>query len=108
MWAIASLLPVRSMAIVVLPIPRSLGSSSMARRRLEFASRTDFSSAGSACSAPMLSPSSGASCPTISELATSPAAWPPIPSARTRRCGPAYPLSSLRDFGPSPRSVRAA
>ena len=32
MWAMASLLPVRSMAIVVLPIPRSFGSSSMARR----------------------------------------------------------------------------
>ena len=108
MWAMASLLPLRSMAIVVLPMPRSLGSSSMAWRRRRFASRTDRSSVGRACSALMLSPSSGASWPTIIELATSPAAWPPIPSARTSRCGPAYPLSSLRDFGPSPRSVRAA
>src|SRR3954468_190227 len=31
-----------------------------------------------------------------------------MPSARTSRLGPAYPESSLRDLGPSPRSERAA
>ena len=74
MWAIASLLPARSMAIVVEPIPERSGLSFIALRRREFASRIEASSAGSAVSAPMLSPSRGASCPTIIELATSPAA----------------------------------
>ena len=54
------------------------------------------------------SASSGASSPTIIELATSPAACPPMPSASTSRLGPAYPESSLRDLGPRPRSERAA
>ena len=46
--------------------------------------------------------------PTTVELATSPAAWPPMPSAITSRCGPAYPESSLLLYRPSPTSERAA
>ena len=41
------------------------------------------------------------------ELATSPAACPPMPSATTSRRGPAYPESSL-SWRTSPTSERAA
>lgn len=89
MWAMASLLPERSMAIVVEPMPASSGSACIAVSRVALASRIERSSRDSAVSAPMPSSSSGARCPTIIELATSPAAWPPMPSASTSRCGPA-------------------
>ena len=39
--------------------------------------------------------------PMAMELAMSPPAWPPIPSATTRRCGPAYP-SPGSPSGPDP------
>jgi hypothetical protein len=108
MWAIASLLPVRSMTIVVLPMPASSEFSRIALVSLAFAAWSASSRSGIAWSAVTSSSSSGASSPTIIELATSPAAWPPMPSASTSRLGPAYPESSLRDLGPSPRSERAA
>ena len=108
MWAIASLLPVRSMTMVVLPMPVRSALSRIALVSLVLALRSASSSRPTAWSAVTSSASSGASSPTIIELATSPAACPPMPSASTRRLGPAYPESSLRALGPRPRSERAA
>ena len=60
-----------------------------------------------ASSPPWLSPSRVTMVPMAMELAMSPPAWPPMPSATTRRWGPAYPESWFSERT-SPTSERAA
>jgi hypothetical protein len=65
-------------------------------------------SRSSASPPPAASSSSATNRAIAVELATSPAAWPPMPSAITSRCGPAYPESWLLLYRPRPMSDRAA
>jgi len=107
MWARATLLPARRRAVTVVPMPWSSGLCSTrdwisalaaARVRLRWSV---------ASSPPWLSPSRETIVPIAMELAMSPPACPPIPSATTRRCGPAYPESWFSERT-RPTSERAA
>ncbi len=88
MWQTATWAPDHSSAVSVVPIPSMDGSVRVISCRVAPAPATALARAGSIPSG-SIPVSSGASALIATALATSPAAWPPIPSAMTSRCGPA-------------------
>ena len=94
MWQTAACPSDHSSAVSVVPMPSTAGlamifSCSRALAMATAMART-FSMSPLTCSA-----SSSAIDAMVSALATSPAAWPPIPSATASRRGPAYAESSF-------------
>ncbi len=88
MWHSATLPPDQSMAVSVVPIPLIDGSALTMSCRIWLACATAVDRA--ICnSLGGMSSSRSASAPMATALATSPAAWPPMPSATASRRGPA-------------------
>ena len=94
MWQTAACPSDHSSAVSVVPMPSTAGLAMIfsCSRALAMATAmaSTFSMSPSGCSA-----SSSAIEAMVSALATSPAAWPPIPSATASRRGPAYAESSF-------------
>ncbi len=94
MWHSATLLPDQSMAVSVVPIPPMDGSATTMSCRVRLA-RVTASARASCSSLAGMSPSRSVSAEMATALATSPAAWPPMPSATASKRGPAYAESSF-------------
>ena len=94
MWQSAACPSDHSSAVSVVPMPSMAGSEMISSCSRMFAMATASASALTR-SVPGRSASSGAIVVIVAALATSPAAWPPMPSATASRCGPAYAESSF-------------
>ena len=88
MWQMASVDPDQSSAVSVVPMPSTDGSSMLISCSVLFAAATAAASESSMWSTGT-SLSRSAIAEIATELATSPAACPPMPSAIASRCGPA-------------------
>ena len=89
MWAIASELAQRTIAMQVVPIPSVSGCSAWKARSLAFAAATSCSRRSPASSARWTSWSRSDRWCTAMADAVSPPACPPIPSQSSSRLGPA-------------------
>ncbi len=88
MWIRPARSPVHSSAVSVVPMPSSAGSLSTSSRSRSLARSAAWLSAVSG-SVPGMSSSNETMVDRTSDEATSPAAWPPMPSATASRRGPA-------------------
>ena len=94
MWQSAACPSSHSIAVSVVPMPSVAGSEITSSCSRMFAMATASASALTRL-IPGRSESSEEIVVIVAELATSPAAWPPMPSATASRCGPAYAESSF-------------
>ena len=94
MWHTAACPSDQNSAVSVVPMPSTAGLAMIISCSRVLAAATAEDSSAS-MSPPGGSESSFAIEAMVRELATSPAAWPPIPSATASRRGPAYAESSF-------------
>ena len=94
MWHTAACPSDQNSAVSVVPMPSTAGLAMIISWSRMLAVATAVASSPS-MSASGCSESSSAIEAMVRELATSPAAWPPIPSATASRLGPAYAESSF-------------
>ena len=94
MWQSAACPSDHSRAVSVVPMPSVAGSDMIISCRRMLALATALASAPSRSDAGW-SVSRSAIVAIVAELATSPAAWPPMPSATASKWGPAYAESSF-------------
>ena len=95
MWQTAACPSDHSSAVSVVPMPSTAGLAMIFSCSRALAVATAMASTFSMSPSSAGSASSSAIDAMVSALATSPAAWPPIPSATASRRGPAYAESSF-------------
>ena len=94
MWQTPACPSDHSSAVSVVPMPSTAGLAMIFSCSLALAMATAMASSFSMSSSAGTESSSAIDA-MVSALATSPAAWPPIPSATASRRGPAYAESSF-------------
>ncbi len=89
MWTIAAVAPDQSIAVSVVPMLPTAGSASTIARRFCLALVTAAAAASTRSDSGIGLLSRGATVLITEALATSPASYPPMPSATASRWGPA-------------------